>query len=175
MVPQAFTGRPPFGELTAPVITSQIMDGKRPARPREAQGLSLTDSVWDMTVRCWDQDPAQRLMTTEVVQLLREWPVSSLPPRNYRRDVAPAATVFLLCRLKSRISQPSFSSTGFYPSVKPRMFFRSVAPTSSSLWSQMATRSGDKGWLLVTTLQGRRLPERVAGNQETHEFSFGGA
>ena len=62
----------------APATTSKIMDGKLPPRPREAQGLGLTDSVWDMMVRCWHQDPAQRPTMTEVVRLLRKWPVLSL-------------------------------------------------------------------------------------------------
>ena len=159
MVPQAFTGRRPFSEFTAPAVNSMIIDGKQPARPQEAQGLGLMDSVWDMTVHCWSQDPAQRPTMSEVVRLLREWSVFSLSPRNYRRNVLPAATGSVLYGLKSRISQPSFSSRGFYPSVKPRMCFRLVAPTSFSCWSQMTTRSGDKSWLLVTTLQGLRWPE----------------
>ena len=79
MVPQAFTGRRPFNELTAPDITSEVINDRRPARPQEAQGLGLTDPVWDMTVRCWDQDPARRPIMVDVVRLLREWPVLSLP------------------------------------------------------------------------------------------------
>ena len=55
-----------------------IIDGKRPDRPQEVQGLGLTDSVWGMVVRCWGQDPAQRPGMTEVVRLLREWSVVSL-------------------------------------------------------------------------------------------------
>ena len=68
--PKAFTGRAPFSEFTTPVIILKIMDGERPARPQEAQELGLTDSMWEMTVRCWHQDPAQRPMMTEVVGLL---------------------------------------------------------------------------------------------------------
>ena len=48
------------------------MGGERPARPQGVQGLGLTDSMWDMTVRCWYQDPAQRPTMTEVVGLLRK-------------------------------------------------------------------------------------------------------
>ena len=51
------------------------MDGERPARPQEAQELGLTDPMWDMTIRCWDQDPAQRPTMIEVIGLLwREAP-----------------------------------------------------------------------------------------------------
>jgi len=62
------------------------MDGGRPARPREARKLGLTDLVWDMTVHCWHQDPVQRLKMMEVVGLAREWPVLSLSPWNQRNE-----------------------------------------------------------------------------------------
>ena len=55
------------------VTISKIMDGERPARPQEARELGLTDSVWDVTVRCWQQDPTHRPAMTEVVESLREW------------------------------------------------------------------------------------------------------
>ena len=145
MVPQAFTGRRPFSEFTAPVITSMIIDGKRPARPRGAEKLGLTDSVWDMTVRCWRQDPAHRPTMAKVVRLLREWPVFSLSSKNQHCDVLHAAIGWLLVGLASRISQSSFSSIGFYHFADSRMFFHSAAPTSSSPWSRMTTRSGDEG------------------------------
>jgi hypothetical protein len=54
------------------------MGGERPARPQEAQELGLTDSMWDMTARCWHKDPAQRPTMMEVIELLRELLVSSL-------------------------------------------------------------------------------------------------
>ena len=73
-----FTGRPPFGRLAAPVVISKIVSGKRPDRPSGAQELGLTDSVWDTTVRCWHQEPAQRPTMMEVVGFLRELMVASL-------------------------------------------------------------------------------------------------
>ena len=141
-MPQVFTGGPPFSGLAAPVIASKIIDGERPPRPQEAQGLGLTGSVWDLTVRCWDQDPVWRPTATEVVRPLREWLVISPSSWNQHCDMLPAATGWRLRGLKSRISQSRFSSTGFYLFVKPRMFFHLVAPTSSSPWSQMTRRSG---------------------------------
>ena len=132
MVPQAFTGSHPLSEFAAPAINSKISDGKLPTRSQEARELGLTDSAWDVTVRCWRQDPAQRPTMAKVVRLLREWPVFSLSRWNQHRDVLPTATGWSVCGLKSRISQSGFSSTGFYPSVKARMCFRSDVPTSSS-------------------------------------------
>ena len=80
VVPQVFTGSRLFGESTALAIASKISGGKLPARPQEARELGLTDSAWNMTVRCWRQDPSQRPAMMEVVRLLREWPVFSLSP-----------------------------------------------------------------------------------------------
>jgi hypothetical protein len=48
------------------------------ARPQAAQNLGLTDSLWDMTVCCWRQDPAQRPIMVEVVEFLDELLASSL-------------------------------------------------------------------------------------------------
>ena len=52
-----------------------IMGGKRPVRPRGTQELGLVDSMWDMTVNCWQQDPARRPTIAAVVGFLREWQV----------------------------------------------------------------------------------------------------
>ena len=51
------------------------MNGERPTRPVEAQELGLTDFVWEMTIRCWDQDPAERPTMTDAIQSLRRWSV----------------------------------------------------------------------------------------------------
>ena len=58
-------------------VKTKIMDGGRPTCPQEAQKFGLADPVWDMAVRCWHQDPSQRPTMTEVVELVREWPVFS--------------------------------------------------------------------------------------------------
>ena len=68
----------PFSGFTTSIIISMIMSGERPSRPQGAQELGLVDSVWDMTLRCWQQDPASRPTITEVVGLLRQQSVFSL-------------------------------------------------------------------------------------------------
>ena len=75
MLPKVFTGGHPLGELAIPVITSKIINGGRSARLQEAQGLGLTDSVWEMVVHCLHQVPIQRPTMTEVVRLARKWSV----------------------------------------------------------------------------------------------------
>ena len=68
------------------------MGGESPARPQKAQERGLTDSIWDVVVRCWHQDPPRRPTMMEVVRLVREWPVLSLPPLNEHHNMLPAAT-----------------------------------------------------------------------------------
>ena len=80
MLPKVFGGGRPFGELTTPVITSKMMDGSQPARPKEARELNLTKAVLEMAVRCWHRDPPRRPSMMEVVRLAREWSVLSLTP-----------------------------------------------------------------------------------------------
>ena len=81
-----FTGRHPFSEFPALVAISKIMSGERPDRPQES---SLIDSVWDTTLRCWDEDPVQRPTMTRVVGTLREWPVFFFSSRNQHHNVFP--------------------------------------------------------------------------------------
>ena len=71
------------------------MNGGWPARPQDTQELGLTDSVWDLTVRCWHQDPAQRPMMTEVVKLARELSVFSLSLWNEHHNMLPAVTSWM--------------------------------------------------------------------------------
>jgi len=60
----------------------KIVAGERPVRPQGTQELGLVDSVWNMMVDCWQQDPARRPTTVAVVWFLREWSVAS-PHRIY--------------------------------------------------------------------------------------------
>jgi len=78
MLPKVFVGRHLFSELTTPVIISRIVDGERPVRPQGAKELGLTDSVWDIAVRCWHKDPAQRPTVAGVLELLPKLRLSSL-------------------------------------------------------------------------------------------------
>ena len=70
---KAFTGSPPFPKLApAAAVFKMVVHHELPDRPQEQD---LTDSVWDMTVRCWQHEPDSRPKMTEVVATLREWQV----------------------------------------------------------------------------------------------------
>ncbi|KAF9777373.1 kinase-like domain-containing protein [Thelephora terrestris] len=72
---EVFTGKSPFSEFSTMVTVSKIMGGERPNRPRKP---GFTDSVWEVTLACWQQVPACRPAMAEVVGVLREWPVHFL-------------------------------------------------------------------------------------------------
>ena len=99
VLPKAFTGKPPYSQFAAPAIISKISNGIPPDRPQGAQGLGLTDALWEMTVRCWHQDPAQRPNMKEVVGLLRK---TLAPPLSMEADLYD----FLVsCKIRGRDGQ----------------------------------------------------------------------
>lgn len=71
----------------------KITSGVRPDRPFEAQELGLADPIWNMTVKCWQQDPARRPTITAVVGLLREWSVISFFAQPMYRDASRSYTL----------------------------------------------------------------------------------
>ena len=90
---------PPFDEFAPQVIASKILDGIRPDRPQGAQELGLTNSLWEMTVRCWHPDPTQRPNTKEMVNLLRKLLMSSLSMEAHLHSF------FEVCKSRGRDGQ----------------------------------------------------------------------
>ena len=94
--PKVFAGRDASGEFASPVSIPEIMDNKLPTLLEKARELGLTDSVWDMTLRCWHQDSARRPTMIDVVRLLRQWSVFSFPTLNPRCDTLPVVSCYML-------------------------------------------------------------------------------
>lgn len=69
----------PFNGFKPWPVALKIIKGERPSRPQGAEGFGLVDPVWDMTLRCWQQEPTYRPAVAEVVGLLHEWPVVPHP------------------------------------------------------------------------------------------------
>ena len=65
---KVFTGTAPFPHTPPTAVAVQILAGKRPERPAHS---SLTDDLWDLNQRCWDQEPLLRPIIAEVVCYLR--------------------------------------------------------------------------------------------------------
>jgi len=67
VVIEAFTGKAPFDGTAPTTVAVGILSGKRPARPTDE---SLTDALWEMVKRCWNDDPKSRPGISEVVDCL---------------------------------------------------------------------------------------------------------
>jgi hypothetical protein len=65
---KVFTGAAPFPNTPPTAVGVRILAGKRPERPAHS---SLTDDLWDLNQRCWDQEALLRPIITEVVCYLR--------------------------------------------------------------------------------------------------------
>ena len=65
---EAFTGKPPFHDIAPTPAGVGVLMGKRPMRPLHPE---LTDGLWKMTIRCWNQDPQLRPGISEVVLCVR--------------------------------------------------------------------------------------------------------
>jgi len=52
------------------------MAGERPPRPTHP---TLTDELWELIQRCWDQEPQSRPKILEVAQVLRSQSVPFVP------------------------------------------------------------------------------------------------
>jgi hypothetical protein len=65
--PQVYTGAVPFSGSPSPMAMLAIMRGERPSRPAHSV---LTDQLWTLMQRCWDQDPYLRPEAVEVSQVL---------------------------------------------------------------------------------------------------------
>jgi hypothetical protein len=64
---QVLTGRPPFADMTEIAATYSMLSGARPPRPNHHE---ISDRVWYMIERCWDNVPLKRMSIGEVVSLL---------------------------------------------------------------------------------------------------------
>ena len=54
---KAFTCAVPFSDKSPRAAISVIISGDRPSRPAHS---GLTDKLWKVTQRCWDQEADQR-------------------------------------------------------------------------------------------------------------------
>ncbi|EMD32003.1 hypothetical protein CERSUDRAFT_127140 [Gelatoporia subvermispora B] len=69
---ELFTGLVPFYKDNDGVVIRKVTSNIRPSYPPRSVALSvgLTDTVWALMERCWDQDPLQRPDINEVLGVL---------------------------------------------------------------------------------------------------------
>ena len=59
MIPQIFTGRVPFHELSEVQAMIAISQAKKPSRP-DFNTAELPDDLWEVMEGCWDSDRCKR-------------------------------------------------------------------------------------------------------------------
>ena len=91
VVPQAFTGTTPFGDMEPILVVVAIAQGRRPQRPAHPW---FTGKLWRVINRCWDDDPQLRPEAPEVLQALRDSSVS----HSFRRLSVLWLDCFSVCR-----------------------------------------------------------------------------
>jgi len=65
------TGAPPFASQQKPELACQVvLEGKRPPRPSNSEGLGITDEIWNLLELCWAKDASSRPLVNHVVRCL---------------------------------------------------------------------------------------------------------
>ena len=67
---EVFTGKVPFPEEPPAMASSRMLKGERPEMPQDAEQIGVTDEIWALLERCWQQDPKKRPTMKKVV---RKW------------------------------------------------------------------------------------------------------
>ena len=62
-----FAGEVPFHNIRPTTVAMDILSGTRPGRPVHP---SLTDNIWNLIERCWDQDPQRQPDISDVISYL---------------------------------------------------------------------------------------------------------
>ncbi len=57
---QVFTDNEPFFGIPDSKVLLQVPEGLRPSRPIFADGLIMSDELWNLTEFCWDRTPSAR-------------------------------------------------------------------------------------------------------------------
>ena len=69
---QVLTGELPFNGHGLAEIALNVVQGVRPAKPKNALDIGFSDSLWSFVERCWDGEIESRPKVAEVVAHLKE-------------------------------------------------------------------------------------------------------
>jgi len=57
---QVLTGKRPFLQRRKARIICAVILGERPAKPKDAEDIGMTDDLWDLLEECWREDRRMR-------------------------------------------------------------------------------------------------------------------
>lgn len=67
---QLYTGKRPFDGVLKAAVLSWVIQGYRPSRPTQ-DDCAMSDGLWDIIQRCWEQAPSGRPTAAAVLELMR--------------------------------------------------------------------------------------------------------
>ena len=137
---QVFSGAAPFADSTPASVTTKVLLGERPERPKDP---TLTDELWDLVRQCLEQDPRRRPEITGVISDLER-------ALAVRRDSTDVEEVHATTLENTRQREPSYRASSF------------IAPFQAILTGLEGTRS----WILTCQLWQRCKLKRASPESE---------
>lgn len=83
---QVLTGEPPFRNVNPLELNSYVLRGGRPDKPTDAEDIGISDRLWNLMQRCWDNDKTRRPLIKEVTDTIRKVAL------NWHTDMPPSGT-----------------------------------------------------------------------------------
>jgi len=80
---QVLTGRRPFHNLLAYTPVPTVLGGGRPERPREAESLGFSHTLWELVQWCWSASSSTRPTAQQLLDYLSPASLAWVPPQNY--------------------------------------------------------------------------------------------
>ena len=83
---EVLSGQVPFSPYERTAIIPKVLDGERPGRPQEGEGVLFTDGLWRMLGDCWKSLPDDRPSLDVVLGCLQDGGKLSVRLRRGRKE-----------------------------------------------------------------------------------------
>jgi len=64
---QVLTGEQPFSGFKTTELAARVSSGFRPDKPANAEAIGISESLWKLIQKCWDNERTKRPQIQEVV------------------------------------------------------------------------------------------------------------
>ncbi|KAF9642658.1 kinase-like protein, partial [Thelephora ganbajun] len=72
VVLEVFSGKAPFHEVSDNEVVKWVRSGERPNRPTRTVSLGLSDTLWEMIQKCWNESPELRPGIVDILDYTRK-------------------------------------------------------------------------------------------------------
>jgi hypothetical protein len=83
---QVLTGQQPFSDIKPLELAYRISCGLRPEKPANAEAIGVSDSLWSLIQKCWDDEKTRRPQIQEVMATLGD------SAANWHTNMPPSGT-----------------------------------------------------------------------------------